>query len=162
MLPPLLFLHPSVLYPVLSPLCLWEGAPPHPEPSNTPCTHPSYPTPTNIPLLGDIVFKGLGSSFLPEARQDSPLLPMCQEPRISRCRIFDWWLSLQLLGGVRVSWHCCSSYGVAVSFRSFCPSPNSSIGVPDLSPMDACECLHLSQSPAGRASEDISDINFCK
>lgn len=68
--------------------------------------------------------------------------------------LFGWQLSLWELLGFQVSWHCYSSYGVAILFSSLSPSPNTSIGVPNLSPVIDCEYLHLSQSAAGRASED--------
>ena len=42
--------------------------------------------------------------------------------------------------GGPVSWYC-SSYGVAIPFSFFNPSPNSSIGVPGPSPMVGCEYL---------------------
>jgi hypothetical protein len=65
-----------------------------------------------------------------EARQGSPLLYMCWVPGTSSCMLFGWWLSLWKLPGVQVSWHCWCSYRVVILFSSFCPSPNSLIGVP--------------------------------
>jgi hypothetical protein len=55
-------------------------------------------------------------------------------------------------GGVLVGWDCCSSYGGANPFSSFSPTPNSSIGVPKLSPMAAFELPHLYWSGCGTAS----------
>ena len=45
--------------------------------------------------------------------------------------------------GAPISWYC-SSYRVAFPFSSFSPSPNTSTGVPGLSPMVDCEYLYLS------------------
>jgi hypothetical protein len=59
-----------------------------------------------------------------------------------------WWLCLLELPGVWVSWGCWSSYGVTLPFSFFNPSPNSTIGVPDLSPVVGCKHLHLPQSAA--------------
>ena len=59
------------------------------------------------------------------------------------------------------SGYCCSSCGVAIPFSSFNPSPNSSIGVPDLSPMVSCKYLHLAQSAAGRASQRRAMLGSC-
>ena len=47
--------------------------------------------------------------------------------------------------GVPVSWYCCFSFGVGTPFRSFDPSHNCSIRVPDLSPVVGLK------SAAGRA-----------
>jgi hypothetical protein len=58
---------------------------------------------------------------------------------------FGWWFSPWELwekgGGCLVGWYCCSSHGVANPFSSFSPSPNSSTGVPLLSPMFGCKNL---------------------
>ena len=75
------------------------------------------------------------------------------EPQTSPCMLFGWWLGLWELPGIRVSWDCWSSYGVTISFSSFSPSPNSFLGVSNLSPMHGCQYLCLSQSAAGRASQ---------
>jgi hypothetical protein len=61
-------------------------------------------------------------------------------------------LSLWELSGIWVSWDCRYSYGVTVSFSFFNPSPNSTIGGPDFSPMVACKYLCLSHSNAGSSS----------
>jgi hypothetical protein len=81
---------------------------------------------------------GLETSSPTEA---SPLLYKCLGLRTSLCMLFDWWRSLPKLPGVQVSWHCWSSYGVAIPFSSFNPSPNSSIRVTTLVPMVGCEYL---------------------
>jgi hypothetical protein len=54
--------------------------------------------------------------------------------------MYSLWLVAQFLGILKgpISWYCCSSYGVAISFTSFSPSPNSIIGVPWLIPMVGC------------------------
>ena len=102
-----------------------------------------------LPIPGDTLgyhFSiGLGSSSPTEGRPGNPLLHMYKGPWISPCMLFGLWLSLWKLWGVPVSRHCCSSYGVAIPFSSFSPSPNSSIGIPDLSPMVGCICIFLSQ-----------------
>jgi hypothetical protein len=46
------------------------------------------------------------------------------------------------------------SYRVDIPFSPFNPSPNSSVGAPDLTPMLGSKCLYLSQSAAGSLSED--------
>jgi hypothetical protein len=53
--------------------------------------------------------------------------------------------------GSGVSWNCWSSYGVALPFSFFKPSPNSTIGVHDFSPVVGCKYLHLTQSVPDRA-----------
>jgi len=108
--------------------------------------------------LGHQVSTGLGSSFPTEAREGSPLLRMCW-PRISPYMLFGWWLTLWELPCIWVSW--CCSYGVAIPFRSFSPSPNSSIGVPDLSPRFGSKYLHLSQSASGRVSYKTAILDSC-
>jgi hypothetical protein len=72
-----------------------------------------------------------------------------------------WWLSFWELPGVQVSWYCWSSYGVAIPFITFTPFPNSSIGVPKLSPMLGRKYLQLSQSAAGRASHRSAMPGSC-
>ena len=127
-----IYLHPSPCSqsssPIPSPLHLWEDA-------------------AHIPSPWDISSTELGASSSTEAGRGSPPLRMCGGPPTSPHTLFGWWISLWELPGVQVSWHCWSSYGVAIPFSSFNPSPNSSIGVPDLSPVLACEYLHLSQLP---------------
>ena len=101
-----------------------------------------HPPPWGIKSL-----TGLDTSSPTDARQGSPLLYM----------LFGWWLSLWELSGVQVSWHCWSSYVVAIPFSSFNPSPNSSIGICKLSPMLGGGYLHLVQLAAGKnLSEDSS------
>ena len=51
-----------------------------------------------------------------------------------------------------------SSNRVAISFSL---SPNSSIGIPDLSPIVGYKYLHLSQSAAGRVSQRTTMLGFC-
>jgi hypothetical protein len=72
--------------------------------------------------------------------------------RTSLCMLLGFWLSLWDLWEVRVSWHCCSSYGVSIPFT---PSSNSSLSVPDLNPMvgwSVCICRSqlLVEPPRGQ------------
>jgi hypothetical protein len=99
-----------------------------------------------IPLtLGHQVSTGLGKFSPIEARQGSSLLHMCRGPWTSPCMLFGWWLGLWELPRVQVSWHFWLSYWVAIPFSSFSPSPNSSIGVPNLHPMLGYIFICLSQ-----------------
>ena len=137
---------PRVLHPI-PPLCLWGT----PNPPNA------------LPFSGHQVSTGLGASSPTEAKQGSPL-PGGGGWGVawtSLCMLFGWWINLWDLPGIQVSWHCWSSYGVAIPFSSFNPSPNSSIGVPSLSPMVGCKHLHLSQSAAGRASQRTAMLGSC-
>jgi hypothetical protein len=74
------------------------------------------------------------------------------------------WLVAQSLEltRVQVNWHCWSSYGVATPFSSFSPSPNSSIRVPNFSPMVGCKYLHLSQSAVGGSSQILLGSCVCE
>ena len=100
--------------------------PPSPSPLRVSSCSP-FPSPKHPSSLEHQVSMGLGVSSPSEAKQGSPLLHMCQGPRTSLCMLFGCWLSLWELPGVQVSWYCWSSYGVAIPFSSFNPSPNSSI-----------------------------------
>lgn len=60
--------------------------------------------------------------------------------------LFGWWFSVRELLGVQFSWCCWSSYGIAISFSSFNPSPSSSIRIPNFHAMISCKYLHLSLS----------------
>jgi hypothetical protein len=53
-------------------------------------------------------------------------------------------------------------YGVATPFSSFSISPNSSIGVPGLSPVVGCKYLHLCWSGACRISQGTSIPGSCQ
>lgn len=55
---------------------------------------------------------------------------MCQGTWTSPCMLLGFWLSLWELWGDQVNWHSCFSYGVAIPFRSFNPSSNSSFWFP--------------------------------
>jgi hypothetical protein len=66
-------------------------------------------------------------------------------PQTSTCMLYGWWPTLWKIPGVWVSWCCWSSYGVVIPFSSFNPVPNSSFGVPDLSPVVGFNYLYLSQ-----------------
>jgi hypothetical protein len=59
-----------------------------------------------------------------------------------------------LVPGSSVGLVGCSSYGVANPLSSLSPFPNSSIGVPIVSPMNGCLHPHLYWCISGRASED--------
>jgi hypothetical protein len=84
------------------------------------------------------------------------------EPWVPPCVLFGWWfIPCELWRGL-VGWHCCSSYGVANPFSSSSPSPNSSIGVPMLSPMVGCEHPHLYWSDSGRASQKTAIAGSCQ
>lgn len=104
-------------------------------------------------------------------RNQEPPLPL-KSDRVIFCYIcigvmapsmYTLWLvvwSLGALGGP-VSWYC-SSYGVAISFSSFSPSPSSSIGVLRLSLMVGCEYLHLYWSGVGRTSQGTAIPGSCQ
>lgn len=77
----------------------WEGALPPTSLS------PAFPLP-----WGNPVSTGLSASSATEARQASPLLPMCQGARTNPCVVLDWWLTFWELWGFWVNWHCFSSY----------------------------------------------------
>ena len=91
------------------------------------------------PSLRPQVPQGLGT-FPTGARLGSPLLHVYL-PQTSLCMLPGWWLGLWVFPGVQVSWDCWSSYGVALPFSFFNPSPNSTVGVPNFSPMVGCKCL---------------------
>ena len=110
------------------PLSLWEGA--HPTPLASP-----FPGASRLYRIRLIL-----SHWGQTRHSSSTYVPGASE---QQCISFGWWLSLWELPGVQVSWHCCSSYGVVIPFSSFKPSPNSSIGLLDLSAMVGCEYLHL-------------------
>jgi hypothetical protein len=99
---------PRIFHPFTSPPLLLRGVPPltHPPPA-----HPHQ----NPPSLGHQVSTGLRVSSPEKIRQGSPLPNMCQGPQTSPGMLFGWWLSLWELPGVRVSWHCWSSNGAAIS-----------------------------------------------
>jgi hypothetical protein len=80
---------------------------------------------------------------------------MQMEPWIPPCIL---WLVVYFLGalGDMVGWCCWSSCGVANTISYFSPSPNSSIGVPMLSPIVGCKHLHLCLSGSDRASQEIA------
>ena len=64
------------------------------------------------------------------------------------CCLVDGSLDLWDLLRVQVSWDCWSFYGDPLPFSFFNPSPNTSIGVPDLSSKVVYKYLFLSQSTA--------------
>ena len=64
--------------------------------------------------------------------------------------------------GVLVSSYCCSSYGAANPFSSLGPFSSSSIGDPELSPMNGCEPPFLYLSGTGRASQETAISGYCQ
>lgn len=64
--------------------------------------------------------------------QTAQLLHMCREPRKGSHFLLGCWFILCEFPRVQISWHCWSSCGVLVLFRSINPSPNSSIWFPKL------------------------------
>lgn len=50
---------------------------------------------------------------------------ICAGPWMSPCMLFGWYLSLWELPGIQICWHCWSSCGVAITFITLKPSPNS-------------------------------------
>jgi hypothetical protein len=133
--------------------CLQKGAPP--------LTCPLCPIVLAFPYTGTLSLqgtKGLQSHWCatrpPSATYVAGTLgPMC-----------ILWLVVESLGalGDLVGWCCCSSYVVAYPVSSLSPSPNSSIGVPLLSPMVGFEHLPLYLSGSGRASHKTSISGSCQ
>ena len=107
----------------------------------------SHPNPQHSPSLGHQVSTGSATYVL--GAQTSP------------CMLYGWRLSLWELPEFQISWYCWSSYGHANSSSSFNSSPDSFIGVPDLSPIVCCMYLHLSQLAANRASQKKAKLGFC-
>jgi hypothetical protein len=66
------------------------------------------------------VSTGLSASSPTEATQGSPLLHMF--PGALNHSMYAPWFWALRAWGVWVSWHWCSSYGIAILFRSFSPS----------------------------------------
>ena len=126
-------------------------------------THPPIPTSPHFtapslgypPSLGHQVSIGLGSSSPIEARQSSSLLHICQGPWASPCMFFGCSHGSRLVGTVGFP------MVVAITFSSFNPSSNSSIGVSNLSPMVGCNSLHLCQSASRRASQRTAMLGPC-
>lgn len=108
-----------------------------------------------FPSLGHQVSIGLGSSSPIEARQSSSLLHICQGPWASPCMFFGCSHGSRLVGTVGFP------MVVAITFSSFNPSSNSSIGVSNLSPMVGCNSLHLCQSASRRASQRTAMLGPC-
>jgi hypothetical protein len=89
------------------------------------------------------------------------MLHIYLEPWIPPSILFGWWFTLWELWGVWLVDNC-SSYGIAIPFSFFSPSPSSSIGVPGLSPVVGCEYLFLYWSGADRASQGIAISGSCQ
>ena len=60
------------------------------------------------------------------------------------------------------NWYCCSSYGVAIPFSSFCISPNSYTEELRLNPMVGCISICLSQEMAGPFRGKTYPAPVCK
>jgi hypothetical protein len=136
---------PRFPHPALSPLCRWEldlhplTHIPHtyPKPHITPAESLSLRASSLYRIRCILSHWGL-------TRQSSDIC----EPQTSTCMLCGWWLSLWSEPSRLVD-IVVLPYGVAMLLISFNPSPNSSIGAPDLSPMLGCKYLQLSQSAAG-------------
>ena len=102
-----------------------------------------------------------------------PLFPLMPDKAIL-CYICSWSHGshhvYSLVGGWFSPWDLWESgwlillffYGVANPFSSFSHFPNSSIGVPMLSPMDDCEHPPLYLSGLGRASQETTISGSCQ
>lgn len=105
---------PIVLYPIHPSHCLWECAPQ----TLHALTLPQSPSPPlHPPVLGHLLFTGLGASSPIEARKGSPLLHTCQGPWNNPCILPGWWINLWKLLGFWVSWYCWTYHKVAISFQ---------------------------------------------
>ena len=136
---PIAALPPSLPLTESLPHHLWEGR----------CL-PGYP-----PTLVHQVSAGLGTSSPTKARQGSPLLHVCCRPLSSSYMLFDWCLSLWEPQEVQASWFCWSSCGVPIPFRTFNPSPNSSVRISELHPIFGCGYLYLFQAAAGWSLSEL-------
>ena len=103
-----------VLHAISHPFCFWKG---DPQESLFLWHH----------CLQDLV------RSLPLSPEMTAHANLCSEATNCPCMLFGCWLSLREPGGVWVSKYCWFSYGVSISFSYFNPSPNSSIGISDLS-----------------------------
>jgi hypothetical protein len=63
-------------------------------------------------------------------------LYMCLGLLTNFCMLSGWWFSVWKTSGV--SCDCWSSYRVTLFLSFFQPFPNSTIGVPDFSPLIGC------------------------
>jgi hypothetical protein len=79
------------------------------------------------------------------------------EPLVPPCVLFGWWFSLWELWGV---WLLYIVFPMGL--QTPLPSPNSSIGVPMLSPMVGCEHPHLYWSGSTRASQETAIPGSCQ
>jgi len=136
----------------------------------SPYFYEGAPTPIH-PLLPHHPSISLHWSIQPSLDQ-RPSLPLMPDKAIL-CYICSWnhgslhvyslvgGLVLRSSGGL-VGWYCCSSYRVINPFISFNPSPNSSIGVPTLSPMVGCKHSPLYLSCSGRTSQETAISGSCQ
>jgi hypothetical protein len=114
---------------------------------------PASPSPLHLTSLGLKVSMGLGaSSPIP----DKAVLCNIYARGHGPAHVYSLFVGL-VSGSSEVSGLVdCSSYGVAIPFSSFSPSPNSFIRVSDLRRIVGCKSLHLSQSAADRASQSTA------
>jgi hypothetical protein len=152
-------LYPFLLQPTsppTSPQLLWECS----------STHPLNPVsaPYHSPNLGYWA-TGPRASHLILLMPDKAILWYIYRWIWSHGSLHVYSLVCSLVHGcmrLLVGWYCCSSYGVANPLSSFSPYPNSSSGVPVLSPMVDCVCLHLYWSGSGTASQGIAIPGSCQ
>jgi hypothetical protein len=124
---------------------------------------PPHLPPRPVLYLGFLVSIGLGTFSPNEAIQGNLLLYIVlgQLTNQKTCMVFVWWFIPWDLHSVLVRSYCWSSFRVAIPFSCFCPSPNSSIGVPILCPVIGCEYLYQFQSAAGRAYQRTTMLGSC-
>jgi hypothetical protein len=173
----LFFYSPVVISLLVCPVTVPHHTPQPPPPPRLQGDIPSfhhtlpYPTPPHLTppyparpphSLGHQVPWGLGTSSLTEARPGSPLVTMCQGPHISWCMLPGWWrrVSERSWGSrlVEIAGIPMGSPSLLNFFQLF---PNSTIGVPDFSPLVGCEYLHLSWSVSCWASWRAAMLGSC-
>jgi hypothetical protein len=124
-------------------ICFYVGAPPATQPLQSYCL--------SIPLYWGIEPSQDQGSLLPLMPDNTIFYYMCSWSYgpSSMCTLVGG-LAPGTSGG-----SCCSSYGVANPFSSSSPFPNSSIGVPMLSPKLGCKhCLCTDQASQETAISD--------
>lgn len=92
--------------------------------SSLPCIPVPFDSETVHPPFLAPPFPGVSSLYrvrhiLSQRGQTRKFSAMCvQGPQISPYKLFHWWFGLWKLPGIKVSWHCWFSYGVAILFSS--------------------------------------------
>jgi hypothetical protein len=119
-------------------------APPYTHPLHAP-THPHLTQPAS-PFPGSPNLYRI-RYILSHWRQASPLLHVCQMPWTSLYMLFGWWLTLWEI------WEVQLVDNVLPMWLPFSLAPSTlhltlPMGVPNLSSIDGCKYLHLSQSAA--------------